>query len=223
MEKSITEKLITPDAGDVIEVPVSTDANTIEWDTLELFKRRFNILWENYKDLNIKHITGQFRRAESGGYEGGVDLPCNFRLKGLYVDFRHFYLNDEVTNLGRVANYLAKICVNDKYREFIKNEKKGIKSGLIESGYFEFDSKKITTKELLDIWFNAEIFHNDAAKASKLIEWLDVFKEDTAESLLYMAVYDHILVIKNINWSMLLFSKANLFLRMPNNKQKPNK
>ena len=30
MEKSITEQIINPNADDVIEVPVSVDANTIE-------------------------------------------------------------------------------------------------------------------------------------------------------------------------------------------------
>lgn len=202
---------------DTTKIPVSKISTEIDWDRIILFRRRFNILWGNFKDLNIGTLSGGFSKTDKGGYKGGFDLPNEYRLKSLYVDFRHFYLNDEPTNINSFANYLATLTNSDEFRTFIKNEKKKLKSEFIENGWFQYNEENLSTKKLLDIWFNAEIFHNNPIKVSILLEWQNIFEDQTAKSMLFMAVYDYILIIRNINWSCMLLDENSLYLRMPNN------
>lgn len=199
-----------------VQIPVTVEPNFVKWDELELFRRRFGVLWSNFKDLKIGRFAGGFTKQADGRYTGGFELPNEHRLKGLYVDFRHFYLNDETTNVGRFAEYLASLTNSRVFRQFIKEEKKRLRSRFIEDGWFEHKGRRLSTKQFLDVWFNAEIFHSDPRKAKILLEWMGIFTNQTAKSMLFMAVYDSILVIRNINWAAMDLSRSNMNLRMPN-------
>ena len=201
-----------------IQVPVVVDVANIDWPRIELFRRRSATLWDNFKDLKLGQPHGSFAKQDDGSYEGGFDLPNEYRLKGFYVDFRHFYLDDEPTNINSVANYLSSLTDSAEYHRFIKDEKSNLKSEFIESGWFQYKGKSFTTKQVLDIWFNAEIFHNDRNKMSVALDWMEILSTKTARTMLFMAVYDSILIIRNINWSLKELSKTNLNLRMPNNR-----
>jgi hypothetical protein len=50
---------------------------------------------------------------------------------------------------------------------------------------------------------------------------MDVFTDQTARSMLFMAVYDRILPIRSINWVTLEFSVSNMNLRMRNTAMQP--
>ena len=201
---------------ETVQIPVTVDADVIEWDEIELFRRRFATLWNNFKDLKLGQFSGSFTKQNNGRYTGRFDLPNEYRLKGLYVDFRHFFLNDEPTNVNKFANYLASLTKSKEFRQFIKEEKKQLKSRFIEDGWFQHNGKSLSTKQILDVWFNAEIFHNNPKKAKVLLEWMQVFATNTAKSMLFMAVYDSILIIRNVNWSAMELSRSNMNLRIPN-------
>jgi len=197
-------------------IPISKKADEIDWERIKLFRRRFNTLWLNLQDLDLEVLNGNFGKTNNGSYRGGFNLPSQFRLKSLYVDYRHFYLNDEPTNINRFCNYLASLTESYEYKIFIKDEKKNLKSDFIENGWFNVNEKNITTKKLLDTWFNAELFHSDPLKISELLAWQDVFDNETSKSMLFMSVFNSINVIKNINWSSALLKSNNLYLRVPN-------
>ncbi len=201
-----------------IFIPVVVEVASIDWPRIELFRRRFATLWDNFKDLNLGQLHGSFAKQNDGSYEGGFDLPNEYRLKGLYVDFRHFYLNDESTNINSVANYLSSLTDSVDYQQFIRNEKKNLKSEFIESGWFQYNGKSFTTKQVLDIWFNAEIFHNNKERMPVILDWMEILSTKTARTMLFMAVYDSILIIRNINWSLKELTRTNLNLRMPNHR-----
>jgi hypothetical protein len=207
---------------DAVQIPVTVAPNVVKWDDIELFRRRFGILWSNWKDLKLGQFGGGFTKQPDGRYTGGFELPNEYRLKGLYVDFRHFYLNDEPTNVGRFSNYLAALTSSRAFRRFLREERKPSGSSFLESGWFEHKGKRLSTERFLDVWFNAEIFHSNRGSRSKpwktktLLQWMDVFTNQTAKSMLFMAVYDRILAIRNINWVALEFSVSNMNLRMPN-------
>jgi len=200
---------------------MTIEHSRVDWEFIDLFRMKFTTLWNNLKDLKLGQFHGSFARQADGGYTGGLVLPNEYRLKGLYVDFRHFYLEKEATNVRRFANYLVSITESDDYRQFIKEEKNKLQSQFIESGWFRFKGKPFTTKQLLDIWFNAELFHSDPAKIAVMLDWAEVLAADTAKSMLFMAVYDSTLVVRNINWSALELSKHNMYLRMPNKAFQP--
>jgi hypothetical protein len=202
--------------NDFIKVPVTIGADSVKWDDIELFRRRFAVLWSNFKDLKLGRLVGSFSRQPDGRHTGGFDdLPEDHRLKGLYVDFRHFYLNDETTNVERIANHLSTLTTSGLFRRFIREEKKRLRSPFIEDGWFEHKGQPLSTRRFLDVWFNAEIFHSDSEDAETLREWRAIFTNETAKSMLFMAVSDSILIIRNINWVAAELSRSNMNLRIP--------
>ena len=200
---------------------MTVEPSTVDWELIDLFRIRFASLWNNLKDLKLGYFHGSFAKRPGGRYTGGFVLPNEHRLKGLYVDFRHFYLKKEATNVRRFANYIVSITESDEYRQFIKEEKNKLQSDFIENGWFRFKGKPFTTRQLVDIWFNAEIFHTDYRKIAVMRDWAAILAADTAKSMLFMAVYDSILVVRNINWSALELSRDNMYLRMPNKTFQP--
>lgn len=118
-----------------IYIPINVSASEIDWGLLNLFKKRFNILRSNYKDLDLGLIQGAFSIDKGNRYSGSFNLPNEFRLKGLYVDYRHFYLNNEPTNFFKVANYINKLTTDQNFRNFISEEKKKFRSSFIEEDF----------------------------------------------------------------------------------------
>ena len=119
-----------------IFISVTVEPSKVNWNQIDLFRKRFTTLWKNLKDLNLGLFHGNFSKQPDGRYTGGFDLPNEYRLKGLYVDFRHFYLESEVTNVRKFANYLVSITDSIDYRQFIREEKNKLKSEFIENGWF---------------------------------------------------------------------------------------
>lgn len=173
-------------------------------------------MWNNFTDLKLGLFGGGFSKQADGRYTGGFELPSEHRLKGLYVDFRHFYLNDEPTNVGKFANYLASLTSSKAFRRFLREERTRLRSRFLEDGWFEYKGKRLSTEQFLDVWFNVEIFHSNRGLRSKpwktktLLEWMGIFTNQTAKSMLFMAVYDSVLVIRNINWVAMEFSATNI-------------
>lgn len=202
------------------QVPVVVDAESIEWPRIELFRRRFTILWDNLKDLRVGQLHGNFEKQKDGSYTGGFDLPNEHRLKSLYVDFRHFYFMNELININveKFSDYLSSLTNSIQYQGFIDGEKCKLRSGFIENGWFQYKGQSFTTEQVINIWFNAEIFHNNPKKTPIFLDWMKVLSSKTARSMLFMAVYDGIQIIRNINWTASELSRNNLYLKMPNDR-----
>jgi hypothetical protein len=112
-------------------------------------------------------------------------------------------------------NYLASLTESVEYHNFIKKEKKKFKSTFIEDNWLKIDYKKLDTMEILDLWFNAEIFHNDKRKVVRLNRIRKVMSENLWKYLVFMAIYDTSLIIRNIHWSKSKLAEDNLYLLMP--------
>lgn len=187
-----------------------------DWRLLELFHRRFDILWSNLKDLKLGVFHGSFKKNKDGSYSGGFDLPNRFRLKGLYVDFRHFYLEKEDTNYYKLSKFIARLSTDQSFREFLKLERKNWKSTFVENGWFNFNGRHIATQYIINLWFNGEIFHSyNKQRIEVLLDLLKIFDDKTAHSILFVAVYDAILGIRNLHWTINDLRHDFLFLKMP--------
>ncbi len=202
-----------------ILIPVNLSADQINWKLLELFRRRFSILWDNLNDLELKNLTATIHKKNDGTYEGVSTLPNIHRLKGFYTDYRHFYLEKEKTNIFRIMKYLCSITDSVDYKRFIRNEKNKFKSNTIENNWLKIDDKILHTKEVLNLWFNGEIFHNDEKIMERLAGVRKSMTPNLWKYIVFMAVYDTPLIIRNIHWSQRELSQDNLYLLMPYKKR----
>jgi len=191
----------------------------IDWELIKLFRKRFLTLWDNLKDLQLGFISINIHKNTNGKYDGNSTLPNLHRLKGFYTDYRHFYLQSERTNIFKFIKYLSSLTDCNEYHEFLKNEKKDFRSMTVENSWLKIDDKKLETAEILDLWFNAEIFHNDVNKIIRLNRVRDSMSESLWKTLVFMCVYDTSLKIRNIYWSQGELSQSNLYLLMPTKKR----
>jgi hypothetical protein len=115
-----------------------------------------------------------------------------------------------------LANFIAQLSADRDFRAFLKAEHKYWKSSFVENAWFNFNGNHIKTQEIIDLWFNGEIFHSyNKQKTESLLELLQIFENRTAHSILFQAVYNAILRIRNLHSTVSDLRLDNLFLKMP--------
>jgi len=201
------------------KIPLRKNEHELDWELITLFRKNFVTLWDNLKDLHLGFLSINIHKNLDGKYDGNSTLPNVYRLKGFYADYRIFYLQNERTNIFKFMKYLSSLTDNIEYHEFIKKEKKEFRSKTVENDWLKIDGKKLDTAEILDLWFNAEIFHNDKAKILRLNRVRNSMSESLWKTLVFMCVYDTSLKIRNINWSQSELSSSNLYLLLPATKK----
>jgi hypothetical protein len=196
-------------------IKIEKELKPNDWEIIMLFKNRFEILWKNWQDLGIKSINANFRKDNNGHYSGKIaDLPNEFRLKGLYVDFRPFVLEKDEMNFIKVCdNLLLRITSSKNYNRFIEDTKQKFISDSSIDGWITYKGKDIKAKKIIETWFYATLFHFNRKK--ELNKMLKYFDNDTFQSLLFFSVYDCILHVKKIYWSISLLKEDFPYLRIP--------
>ncbi len=202
------KKLPTP-------IRLHVDSGLVNWDRINLFRERHKILKRNWEDLGINTISGNFQK-NGNFYSGSIELPNEFRLKGLYVDFRPFYSNKEPTNFEKICNYITTLTDSSDYQIFVKDQKRNFKSRFVENGWFNINGEKLSSKTLIKIWFNAKVFHSDKNKIEELRKYLHLLSSDSFSSLVFLCVYDSIKAINWIVWSISELTPTNLIIKLPN-------
>ena len=200
-----------------VRIPINISVNKIDWRLIDLFRKRFEILWDNLHDLKLNNFTASIQKKSDGTYDGDSTIPTVHRLKGLYADYRHFYHQNERTHIFKLMNYLKSLTDASDYHDFIKKQKSNYKSSFIENNWLNIDGKRLNTAEVLDLWFNAEIFHDDEEKTNRLSRIRTSISENLWKYIVFIATYDTSLIIRNVHWSQSELSKNNLYLLMPNN------
>jgi hypothetical protein len=189
-----------------------------EWRNIAIFKERaaefistFEVIKKQYPGL----IHGAFHRNKDGTYGGGVKVPNMHDLKVLFLDFRLLYAEKEPANFRVVANILSRNTKNELVRAFMTHIKSKAVSDIIEDGFFKVDGKSLKCNKLIDLWFNAKIFHSDQEKRMELDKLNNILSNDVAVGLLFIAIYEFGLAIKNLSWVVTDYGINNKYIRIP--------
>lgn len=200
---------------DNIECQIAAEKiKSIDWRRIELFRIKALVLMENWDDLSIKRFSGTFHRNHDGKITSGFSLPNQYRLKGLYADFRHFYLTNSDINLYKHANYLSSLVNTSHFHQYTS----GVKNSFIPNSSIvslKHDGEQITSDELLKTYFNAEFFHTDIEKIERIKKWRELLSEETAKSAIFECVMNSIYSVQNLYVSTLDLSSSHLYLNCP--------
>lgn len=167
--------------------------NDDDWRCIEVFKRRAQELLK--VDILAKKGSGissnvQYKQDE--GMTLKVTLPPEENLRSLYMAFRFFYGEKEPSNFNRVANILKKTSGDELFQQFIENLKQQYSGSLYRKHIMQVkvNGEEVTTKRLLDLWFNANYFHSDEKKENDLKIWNETLSQDLSRFILANAVYE---------------------------------
>lgn len=175
----------------VIEVKIGEPIKPEEKDCILAFRKRCKemlqtrILREGHKiQYKLKWSVGQTLTSIS-------DLPAEDDLRSFYMAFRFFYHQKEKSNFFRVANIVKRISQNEYVDQVIKQLKEKWHGALNRKPfYIEVNGKTITTRLIIDLWFNAHYFHGDENKQEELENLCSVLPNDFAKLLLIEAILD---------------------------------
>ena len=181
-----------------IYFPMKDSIGADEWRRIDIFKERATEYIETLKRLKLGMIHGSFRRHNDGTYSGSLQSPPMHSLKGLYVEFRLLYATGEPSNFRNIANIVARRSGNEMVKKFIKHLVRQARSSLVEDGFFQIDGRPMSGEKIIDLWFNAKIFHSDEQKRKELDRLITLLSNDGIKGLFFMAVYDAGLAVKNL-------------------------
>ncbi|MBD9355635.1 hypothetical protein [Methylomonas albis] len=168
-------------------------------DSIRIFKERADKLYCNsivrreYMPIADLHINHQ-------GVSHRFQLPSEEAFDSLLMTFRHFWLQDEPCNFFKILKII------DRYVPDARNHTKSLKSlwkqGLFHSTHIIIDDVQLTSEKLIDIWLNAEFFHNDKTKRFELesiINRIDFDSPGFTRFLLIVSIIECCNVIFELN------------------------
>ncbi len=186
-----------------------------EWGHIAIFRERAHEFISSLRRLKIGTIVGSFRRNENETYSGALSIPPDDDMKALYVEFRHIYAQGERHNFRAIANIIARRSRNIIVRKFMKHLVAKSRSSLVEDGFFHVEGRKLSGEKLIDLWFNAKIFHSDKAKRKELNRLTKMLSDEGIRGLFFMAMYDAGLAAKNLYYITENLTETNLMIPVP--------
>lgn len=181
-----------------------------EWKSVSYFQFRAIDFLKNIEDLNLprlKSLSGTFEDGKMK-YSSGI-YPGRHRAKSLYLDFRHFYANDEPSNLYKILKLVSrKVCKDSDAHYFYAGLKE--KYGKWLKKRLDNNVREFSNENIINTWFYTEYFH--AGKKDQRQERADIlaafFDESIQEKLFWEVVHvEHL--IKTLYASLKDLEKAS--------------
>ncbi|MBI5059975.1 hypothetical protein HZB60_09395 [candidate division KSB1 bacterium] len=130
--------------------------------------------------LLLEHVANQAYQkqqlkfsAKNGesGFTVNIEahLPPVDAIRSFMMGFRKFYMNDEPTNFYGICNLVQHGAFSDELKEATRLIRSHYKSGLSGRHFpIQLGPGHVSIEYLIDLYFNGEMFHSDAAKAKVL-------------------------------------------------------
>ncbi len=193
-------------------IPVSKPLPPSALEELDAFRFRFRQLWDNWASLKAQGIRlgGSFSNLGDGRVTGpgcGIEIH---RLKGLYLDFRVFWSQDDKTQYLNVASLLGKHCSDGRFRRYLVKAKEDWNhAGLLSEWH------GVTPDEMFKVIFNGVLFHTEPKQRERLRYIQSLMTDDLAHHCLVYSVYMRLIVIRNLNWVIEPLMLEQQYLRLP--------
>lgn len=144
-------------------------ANATELECIRLFKSRAVELSENSLICNGYRSSVDLQFSNEKGPSLFIkSLPSEEAFRSLLLTFRHFWAKTENCYFLRILNIVDRYV--PETRKFISELRKLWHQTLFGSTQIIIDDTELTSNTLLDLWINAEYFHNDLLKKQELEE-----------------------------------------------------
>lgn len=183
---------------DTLEVELSRPIGEEQIDQLDLFKSKYGQLRENWLSLemsgaNLSGWAGLDQEGKKSSTGLGVDIH---RLKGLYVDFRHFILEKDLVCFYKVRNLVQSYAHESPAVNCLESIKKHWQRSDKSTKYSD-----VSTEELIDLTFNADVFHvRDKAVIQSLASIREKINDSLRHHLVVSAVIEKMHALEKLAW-----------------------
>ena len=177
-----------------------TQANPDELKKIRIFKSRAEKLLSNSLVLDSFKSTADLQ-INGEGHSYSFQLPSEEAFESLLMRFRHFWLKKEPCYFFNILNIVNQYVPDAK--NCTQSLEESWKKGLFHSTNIIIDGDLLTAEKVIDIWLNAEFFHNDQNKKKteldNLIDKIDLNSPGFAKFLLVGSICECCNVIFELN------------------------
>jgi len=167
---------------------------------LESFRRKATELSNFVSSQNWgRHHVHVDRSNENKPRVDGT-LPNELVLEALYRRFRFFILTREKSNYFRLLRLLSASSDDELLHGFLRLEKKEFFNERSLEFAFITANSQYKPEDVIDFWFNAYYFHDQAPDREKLSTFESIVSPIGAKVILWHAVWNSVLKIRNLNW-----------------------
>lgn len=176
-----------------------------------LFCMRHNELRANMADLRGLEalFTMNFSKENGQVTAKGQSKFNPHRLKGLFLDYRPFAAQGEITNFGSVCNQVMKYFRDREVLQMIEKAK----ATWAEDNFSEWHGRSFD--EIADTFFNASLFHSDIERQTDLAELTSAFDDLALQSVLFLGVDRRLAAIRNVAFIVGACTEKHHAVRVP--------
>lgn len=98
------------------------------------------------------------------------NVPEIEKIESISIRFRFFFADKEPTHIFKILNLLAKKSTDQWAKNYIARIRAWHKAFLEQTDTSEKLGYPVKNEEIINLWFNSEIFHQDKEKKRKLEE-----------------------------------------------------
>lgn len=170
-------------------ISLAREPTSAEWRSFMYFQLRAREFLANVQDIDLGRFPSlaMNRSAQKASVIASA-YPGRHRAKSLYLDFRHFLANREPSHFNKVVNALRRnIAEHQPVQEFLKDLKQQFIAS--QAPGVEFLGQNLKPEELIDVWFNTELFH--AGRPDQNVDrqkWLEILEDDSAHQLMFWLI-----------------------------------
>ena len=179
--------------------------------TFRLFYLRYNQLRENMADLrgSETRFSMDFTKDQGRVTAKGKSKFNSHRLKGLYLDYRPFAAQREITHFSTVCNKVIKHFPDPDVRKLVDIEQGNWR----EDDFSELHGR--TFDGITKTLFNAALFHTDIKHQADLIELTSEYDDLALQSVLFLGIDRRLAAIRNISFMVGACSADCQAVRIP--------
>lgn len=123
-------------------------------------------------------------------------------------------MEKERSNFNRVSNLIRDSFCNPAVNAFVKKIKEQWKGSFVKN-ISDFHGRNYSSKEIVDLWFNAHLFHSVEEKEERLSEINSFLSSGLSQITLFMSVWDAGLSVASLYNSLEYLEKDRGYLTFP--------
>ncbi|WP_447957400.1 hypothetical protein [Vreelandella sp. EE7] len=195
----------------VIELTEPMDDETLR--TIQFFRDRLAELERNWSELESEGFTvSGWVGHDSEGKFNATGIPVSVhRLKGLYIDFRFFWGNEEPSHFFTIQRLIGKHCrESGAVKAALKHNKQQWQRAGAGKKWHGLD-----TEEMIRAIFYGSIIHQAEDKQAALQNVKSVLSEPAAHHLLASTIWARTYPLRSLEWMLSPLTKDQQVVQVP--------
>ena len=188
------------ESASVSIVQLNTPVSGQALEQIDFYRRRVAELQRNWDELESNGFSvSAWIGAGSDGKLNTSSMPVSIhRLKGLYIDFRFLWGNDEPSCFNKIQKLVGKNCNNsESVKRCLQANKKQWDQAVVGKQWHGLNAEQMTSAILY-----GAVIHEAADKQASLAQINSLLSESAAHHMLASTIWARMFPLKSLVWML---------------------